>query len=725
MMIRKRNYWKQTLWACAILMIVAGGCRQDDRMPFSPDLAEQETLVGKDLILGDKTQLLSPTAREQLVEVSEDQSMLSFSQPRGELNVVREGDILMIPPTPEAPYGLLRKVSEVQRDGENVHFVTTQANLTEAIQSGRIEANKDLRPADILIEELAEGVTRSDSTGRISGEGFFFSVEREFELPDGDQVFLEGSFSVKPNFYGNINFGFFSIETAEMGVNLNANADLSLTYGAGFEGTTGDFLLARYVFSPVMMGPVPVVPVLTLEAEIKGGVVVGISTSVDYEVTLRAGLVYREESGWDSNVQASGNGNANFGPSVQLSAEATLDPAFTFLIFGIAGPKIETLELGLEFEADPLQSPCWTIGLVTQVDFEVDFVILGERYEIIDDIELFSYRIKEWEGSCLNPGTLKGLVVEAVSEAPLAGVLVEVRNAGGSVVGSGQTDADGRYEFEVAAGEDMVATFSKLGYLNATYQNLTIEPFLPKTLDRLLSIDELFAGNGSFGGKVTDAFTGQGLAGVVLQVRSGNNNSSGQVLATTSTSISGFYQIANLPAGNYTVEATKVGYISDYFFAICLGNRTTGQQNGSLTPELPNDEVRIVLTWGATPSDLDSHLTGPLEGGNRFHVYWLNRNPSGAQANLDVDDITSFGPETITILEQSPGVYRYSIHNFSNLNETNSSALAYSGARVRVFFGSTEIADQVEHSLRLRRQADQQDIDPRVRPRGRGQRHAE
>ncbi|MEM7656758.1 MAG: hypothetical protein AAF399_11560, partial [Bacteroidota bacterium] len=32
-------------------------------------------------------------------------------------------------------------------------------------------------------------------------------------------------------------------------------------------------------------------------------------------------------------------------------------------------------------------------------------------------------------------------------------------------------------------------------------------------------------------------------------------------------------------------------------------------------------------------------------------------------------------------------------HNFSNLNETNSSALAYSGARVRVFFGSTEIAD--------------------------------
>ena len=35
-------------------------------------------------------------------------------------------------------------------------------------------------------------------------------------------------------------------------------------------------------------------------------------------------------------------------------------------------------------------------------------------------------------------------------------------------------------------------------------------------------------------------------------------------------------------------------------------------------------------------------------------------------ANLDVDDISSYGPETITILENIYGTYTYAVHNYSN-----------------------------------------------------------
>jgi uncharacterized protein YfaP (DUF2135 family) len=96
------------------------------------------------------------------------------------------------------------------------------------------------------------------------------------------------------------------------------------------------------------------------------------------------------------------------------------------------------------------------------------------------------------------------------------------------------------------------------------------------------------------------------------------------------------------------------------------------------------------LTWGATPSDLDAHLTGPLSDGTRFHVYWDNKVVTGA--NLDIDDISSYGPETITITNQIAGLYRFSVHDFSNELLTSSSALSQSGAQVRVYRGSTLIA---------------------------------
>jgi len=90
--------------------------------------------------------------------------------------------------------------------------------------------------------------------------------------------------------------------------------------------------------------------------------------------------------------------------------------------------------------------------------------------------------------------------------------------------------------------------------------------------------------------------------------------------------------------------------------------------------------ITIQLTWGASPRDLDSHLTGPSPGSStRFHVYFaspgsLEQSPFAA---LDVDDTTSYGPEVITINELNAGTYRYSVYNYSG-----SPAISTSEARV-------------------------------------------
>lgn len=101
------------------------------------------------------------------------------------------------------------------------------------------------------------------------------------------------------------------------------------------------------------------------------------------------------------------------------------------------------------------------------------------------------------------------------------------------------------------------------------------------------------------------------------------------------------------------------------------------------------DSIRIVLSWGSHPFDLDAHLVYPDN-----HIYFRVREGSGA--NLDVDDTYSYGPETITITERPDGGrYAYAVYNFTNRKEPHSRAIAESPARVDVYVGQTLVRTYV------------------------------
>ena len=98
---------------------------------------------------------------------------------------------------------------------------------------------------------------------------------------------------------------------------------------------------------------------------------------------------------------------------------------------------------------------------------------------------------------------------------------------------------------------------------------------------------------------------------------------------------------------------------------------------------MPTSGLTIRLTWGTSPSDLDSHLKGP----NSTHVFFASPGSLAAQpfAALDVDDVTSFGPEVITVAQLLEGMSEYFVHNFSG---TFTPGITDSPARVEMRFGS-------------------------------------
>jgi hypothetical protein len=199
------------------------------------------------------------------------------------------------------------------------------------------------------------------------------------------------------------------------------------------------------------------------------------------------------------------------------------------------------------------------------------------------------------------------------------------------------------------------------------------------------------SGQGVISGHIHNALNNNPVPNLNINVRRYINKLSGTSIKTTTTDQNGAFTFNDLEAGNYTLEIKGNGYNTNHLTAVNIGGQTN-QVNGVVKPESTNNsQFTIVLTWGERPSDLDAHLTVPNEqGGQRFHIYHATLGNEHlkriAHAHIDHDKQDSFGPETITIGKLlSGGVYRYSVHDYSNSPSTFSQALGQSGAKVEVY----------------------------------------
>ncbi len=261
-----------------------------------------------------------------------------------------------------------------------------------------------------------------------------------------------------------------------------------------------------------------------------------------------------------------------------------------------------------------------------------------------------------------------------------------------------ETDEYGTYLFNnllAQSGYSLETIF--LGYSTVKYSDIEIgEENTTKYLQTIEQIDEEYADKGTIKGRITNSIDGVGRSGLIINFRRGVNVHSGDIIKTTITQTDGYYSLSGLDAGNYTGEIIGDGYQTTYITVTVIGGETNENQNGTISPILENGKIRIVLTWGEYPLDLDSHLTGPIDNrSDRFHIYFASKGfiNISPYSNLDVDDVDSYGPETVTIQEQKDGIYRYSVHDYTNMDSFSSNALANSNAIVRVYKGEGLVAE--------------------------------
>jgi hypothetical protein len=201
-----------------------------------------------------------------------------------------------------------------------------------------------------------------------------------------------------------------------------------------------------------------------------------------------------------------------------------------------------------------------------------------------------------------------------------------------------------------------------------------------------------------FTGTITDV-NDQPVADMTIHFRKGLGTMTGEIAGTVVTDANGHY-FANLAPGIYTGELVKPGFITTYVVGVSLSTHKNERQDATAIKIPAADEIRIVLTWGLLPYDEDSHLVGPTPNNRYFHTWYGDRRyESNGQlyADLDHDDVDSYGPETTTIRKRVDGTYTFYVHNFSGNGPDNLNTLSASGAKVEIYNGDNAAPVKTYH----------------------------
>lgn len=293
-------------------------------------------------------------------------------------------------------------------------------------------------------------------------------------------------------------------------------------------------------------------------------------------------------------------------------------------------------------------------------------------------------------------GDVYGKIIDSITGEAVknANIVISQNNIN---ITSTQSDSDGSFRVKLADGIYLIK-ISKENY--QTYQDyVTISNAVTSYLQttKLVPIENN-SKRGGFSGRIVDSLTGEPLNNVRIKLREGwNHPDQGNIIDVLYTNENGEFKYElkkflginiGLKPGEYTLTAEKDGYTKTSYCISVVADVEKSGQNFSMSPILEEEQYRIVLSWGVKPLDLDSHLIAPLPNGESFHLYYPYAESNGSHSyssyfTLDLDDVTSYGPETTTIKQCVDGKYYFYVNNFSG-----ESPMISSSAKVEVYYGN-------------------------------------
>ena len=230
-----------------------------------------------------------------------------------------------------------------------------------------------------------------------------------------------------------------------------------------------------------------------------------------------------------------------------------------------------------------------------------------------------------------------GSIYDIATNLPIEDVNITMVDSAGQSL-STSTDVNGDFSIAVQTMRVYDVTITANGYDTQFVPNIPSFVFSETSVGEIPMFPEGTTGTTTLSGVIIDGRTSStGIDGVSLTFRDGYGDRITSAIATAVTDMNGSYSV-ELPIGVYTVEMTHDDYYSVFRDIDVFG--TTGEHDFSMLGDMSDINTTsffatVTLNWDENPSDLDSHLTGPIPNSQeRFHMAYYN-------AQIDADENAS------------------------------------------------------------------------------------
>ncbi|HUX49018.1 MAG TPA: GLUG motif-containing protein [Dehalococcoidia bacterium] len=388
-------------------------------------------------IIPETTKVLDETTLSSLSAASVNSSTLSFGNITEQLGSLSVGDVIVCGVSEVTPYGLLRKVTDIVTEGNQMMVETVNATLEDAIQQCDISGTWSLLPdgSAVPLGTLASESTQTcvlpsdtnaqpDSTDGMNSAAFatsctgwyidindqvLFDLDKDLGTKN-DQIVADGSLCADVR----LDFGFkikdWKLKEARFLVTTVETAELEITLQAGFASVSEKLEVYRKWLKPFTLWvgavvPIVVVPVLTFNVGVDATASAGISTSITFNNDVTVGVRY---SGGAWSPVTDRSTSFEWGsPSLTAGCEVKgyVGPQLTLLLCGITGPYGEVRGY-LDLDADLFETPWWKLygGVEADVGFRAE--ILGHFIADYEVPAAIGYRVLLAQAETGTPVTL-------------------------------------------------------------------------------------------------------------------------------------------------------------------------------------------------------------------------------------------------------------------------------------------------------------------------------
>lgn len=294
---------------------------------FSCKKEKTDTNKPGSYVLGPKTVIID-NATSQVIE-SVDSVKVIFDGNTTQLESLTVGSIIVSGIAANAPYGFLRKITNIQKTGTTYTFTTVEVPLEEAFEELHVDYTKTF--------------TTADTAHRVTGTNFTIDLPNII-LFDGDgnnsttadQIKVNENVEITPNFRFAVDISRFKLQYAIVEGSFQTVLEQSVIAG----GTVGSISKEINIFEkPLAAYPLPGLPFLVVVPNLR--VSLGATASINVSITasqtitsdVKAYIEYKNNS-WDKDYTQTLQTAHNFsGINGNATAKIYVEPGIDFKLY--------------------------------------------------------------------------------------------------------------------------------------------------------------------------------------------------------------------------------------------------------------------------------------------------------------------------------------------------------------------------------------------------------